>query len=112
MPHKPASPCRIPGCPNLRPCSVHPPPKPFESSTPRRRYGRSGWAYQRTVQAVLKRDGGICRLRLPGCAIQATTADHIISPRRGGTDELDNLRAACESCNKARMRQQAAEARR
>jgi len=44
----------------------------------------------------VQRDDGICQLcGKPG----ATTADHITRVRHGGTDALDNLRAAHVGCN-------------
>lgn len=113
MPRRPALPCRNPNCPNLRPCSVHGERKPFETDgQPRRGYGTSGWDWQRRRQAVIERDGGLCQLRLEGCRQVATTADHIVSPRHGGSDEPSNLRAACRPCNERRRRQQAREGRR
>jgi 5-methylcytosine-specific restriction endonuclease McrA len=45
-----------------------------------------------------------CRLRLPGCTITSTTADHIqpfkTHPELGL--ERSNLRGACQPCNKKR----------
>jgi hypothetical protein len=48
------------------------------------------------------RDGGRCRLRLPGCTVIGTTADHIIPRSRGGRTTLENLRATCGQCNSTR----------
>lgn len=106
MPRRPASPCNVPTCPNMKPCPVHPGRPAFESSSPRRRYGSSGWAWQRLRDAVIARDGGICQLRLAGCTAVATTADHIVSPRAGGSDASTNLRASCLNCNEVRRRAQ------
>lgn len=106
MPTAPAKPCRDPYCQNLRPCPLHA-RKPYESRTPRRRYGSSGWAWQRTVAAVIDAAGGRCQLRLDGCTVRATTADHVLSPRHGGSDEAWNLRASCGECNETRRREQA-----
>jgi 5-methylcytosine-specific restriction protein A len=71
----------------------------------------SGYAWQRIRQAVIERDGGVCTLRLPGCTVTATTADHIIGVAQGGSDNPSNLRASCAHCNEARRKQQAAQAR-
>ena len=106
-PRAAALPCRTLTCANLRPCALHPQRKPFESSRPRPRYGTSGWDWQRRRQRVIARDGGVCQLRLPGCTNVATTADHVLSPRDGGSDEEANLRASCQTCNETRRRQQA-----
>jgi 5-methylcytosine-specific restriction endonuclease McrA len=105
VPSSPARPCNTIGCYHTQPCPAHP-RKPFESTHARRRYGSSGWDWTRTVQLVLVRDNRSCQLHLPGCAYVATTADHILSPRQGGTDHVDNLRAVCEHCNKARQQEQ------
>ena len=57
----------------------------------------------RTVRArVLKRDP-LCLLVLPGCTTISTTADHILPVARGGDlYDMDNLRGACASCNRAK----------
>lgn len=38
-------------------------------------------------------------MRGPRCTVIATTVDHIIPKRLGGTDHPSNLRAACAPCN-------------
>lgn len=52
---------------------------------------------------VLLRDGGLCVLRLTGCLVEATVADHRANRGQGGAgkrlDELSNLIAACVLCN-------------
>lgn len=58
---------------------------------------------QKVRLAVLERDGYECRLRLPGCLGRATEVDHIVPRAAGGpVFDLDNLRAACRSCNTRR----------
>jgi 5-methylcytosine-specific restriction endonuclease McrA len=58
--------------------------------------GRAG---QRLNRLVIHRDHGICWLcGLPG----ADTVDHIVGLADGGTNQLDNLRAAHLSCNCSR----------
>jgi 5-methylcytosine-specific restriction endonuclease McrA len=54
-----------------------------------------GWRWQRLSAIVLRRDGYVCR----HCGGRATTADHVVPRSKGGTDALDNLVAACRSCN-------------
>lgn len=53
-----------------------------------------------TVRAwVLERDGHLCQI----CHQRpASDVDHIWPRRLGGTDHIDNLRAACGPCNKAK----------
>jgi len=56
----------------------------------------NGWQWQKIVAAVIARDNGICQL----CGQSgATSADHIVRVRYGGTDALSNLRAAHVRCN-------------
>ncbi len=54
--------------------------------------------------AVLGRDKGVCTIQAKGCTQRATHVDHIVPREMGGTDGLDNLRAACEHCNLSRKR--------
>jgi 5-methylcytosine-specific restriction endonuclease McrA len=63
--------------------------------------GRAGRPWRRVVAYVLDRDGGVCQLRLTGCRLVATTADHVIPFRDRPDLELDpgNLRASCGKCN-------------
>jgi len=44
---------------------------------------------------VLERDGFTCAY----CGDEANSVDHIIPRSQGGTDDLDNLVAACMQCN-------------
>jgi len=48
---------------------------------------------------VFQRDGYRCQIRLEGCLGTATEIDHIIRKEWGGSDQMDNLRAACKWCN-------------
>jgi 5-methylcytosine-specific restriction enzyme A len=57
--------------------------------------------YRRNRKTLLA-DNPECELRFPGCTGAATTIDHIIAPRLGGTNDLSNLRPACAHCNEAR----------
>lgn len=53
-------------------------------------------AWRRVRAAVLERDEYTCRY----CGAIATTADHIIPLYKGGAPfDLENLAAACMSCN-------------
>jgi 5-methylcytosine-specific restriction protein A len=61
-----------------------------------------GADFERARRFVLERDGGRCGLRLAGCTVIATTADHIVPRAAGGTNDPSNLRAACRHCNAAR----------
>jgi 5-methylcytosine-specific restriction endonuclease McrA len=55
---------------------------------------------------VLRRDGYVCRVGLPGCTGKAPLlgghVDHIIPKENGGEDTETNLRASCQHCNLSR----------
>jgi hypothetical protein len=71
-----------------------------EHNARNRFYHSQAW---RTVRArVLKRDGYVCQLQLMGCMRRASTADHIVERRAGGSDDWTNLRAVCASCHNKR----------
>ncbi|MGJ5888166.1 MULTISPECIES: HNH endonuclease [Streptomyces] len=55
--------------------------------------------YKANRLLVLKRDEYTCVLQLEGCTVEATEADHVIPKSQGGTDDVDNLVAACKNCN-------------
>jgi len=49
---------------------------------------------------VLDRDRYSCQIKGPGCTIDATCVDHIISTNNGGAWwDPANCRAACTPCN-------------
>ena len=57
----------------------------------------------RNVRARVLRRDLLCLLQLPGCTTISTTADHILPVARGGAlYDMDNLRGACASCNRAK----------
>jgi hypothetical protein len=56
----------------------------------------AGWKRQRLT--VLARDCYECAY----CGEPANEVDHVISRKDGGTDDLDNLVAACRRCNLAK----------
>src|SRR5262245_9072819 len=54
---------------------------------------RGDWAAIRLE--VLERDNWLCRY----CGAAANAVDHIIARTRGGTNDMENLVAACKPCN-------------
>ena len=74
-------------------------------------YRTSAW--RKASKQTLYRDGYWCQIRLPKCRGVATTADHIVDHEDGGEPySLENLRAACVSCQASqRNRRVAARAR-
>jgi 5-methylcytosine-specific restriction endonuclease McrA len=55
----------------------------------------------RKVRAEVIRDEPLCWLRLPGCTLRSTTADHIIPVITAPHLRMirSNLHGACKSCN-------------
>jgi len=58
-----------------------------------------GAAWERTRLAVLDRDGWICTYCHKPLEGSDATVDHLIAKNHGGTDDPDNLVAACRRCN-------------
>ena len=100
MPRRPPTPCRFPGCPRLsheRFCEEHERQVQAEydaarGTTTARGYGAH---WQKLRCEILRRDP-ICRWP-DGCNMPAVHVDHIVSKRRGGTDDPKNLRGLCSS---------------
>ncbi|PQP24151.1 HNH endonuclease [Rhodococcus opacus] len=67
------------------------------------------WRRLRTI--VLNRDEHRCQLGLACCTGEATEVDHIINRAAGGSDDLENLRAVCQSCHRVLTQRQANAAR-
>lgn len=59
---------------------------------------RMGRGWERISKRVLKRDGYTCHW----CGEDADTADHLVPRSKGGTNDDDNLVAACRACNSRR----------
>jgi hypothetical protein len=62
------------------------------------------WSYpgEKNRKAALIRDGYQCQIRGANCEGWTNTVDHIIAKAQGGSDALENLRAACPPCNGAK----------
>lgn len=57
--------------------------------------------WRRLVSVVIARDRGVCHI----CGrAGATTADHVLALANGGTNDLENLKAAHKSCNERKGR--------
>jgi len=59
----------------------------------------------RRLRAQVLREEPACWLRLPGCTLRSTTADHIIPISAAPHLRMvrSNLRGACRSCNYRRQ---------
>lgn len=97
---KPATLCCAPGCNRLthsRYCDQH--PHYYDRQRPSvKERGYSGKPWQAVRKQVLDRD-----VWCSDCKISpADTVDHIVPKAKGGTDQLQNLRALCKSCHSKR----------
>lgn len=54
----------------------------------------------------------MCQINGPNCTGVATSVDHIVPVFRGGTDDLANLRAACDNCHREKTGRELASRRR
>ncbi len=70
--------------------------------------GRSA-EFVRNRPRAMRRDGGLCQLRLEGCLGLASEVDHQVGLARGGSDRLDNLQAVCVSCHQKKTQGEARE---
>ena len=59
--------------------------------------------YRAHKERVFNRDGRICRYC--GSDEEPLHIDHIISRKRGGTHDLENLQVLCEKCNRGKRDQ-------
>jgi 5-methylcytosine-specific restriction protein A len=97
MPHAPAYPCTMPGCPNRQPCPKH-----------RRRREQRGYydtrAWRALSKAQLQREPW-CRVCLyNGEQVKGSVADHIVPRRDGGADALTNLQTLCRRHDQVKRR--------
>jgi 5-methylcytosine-specific restriction enzyme A len=68
--------------------------------------------WRRLRLRVLKRDGYICQMGLPGCTLEATQVDHVLSIAQGGNPFAeDQCRSVCARCHLAKSSQEAARGR-
>jgi 5-methylcytosine-specific restriction endonuclease McrA len=74
-----------------------------ESSGINSRGGSRKW---RALRDQVVKEEPLCRLRLPGCTVRSTTADHILlrALRPDLAMTRSNLRGACTNCNLRRGR--------
>lgn len=98
MPWAPKRSCLWPGC-RLRQAAAYCADHAAVNSRnhqglPRQARGL-GAEFARAKRLVIERDGSRCQLRLRGCTVVATTADHIVPRSRGGTAHPSYLRASC-----------------
>ncbi len=63
---------------------------------------RGGSASAALTRLVIETYGDVCWLQGPKCTYKATTKDHVTPYSLGGTDDMENLRPSCRSCNSYR----------
>lgn len=59
-----------------------------------------GYAWRIQRRRILRRDQGMCQLRLDGCAGYANQVHHLYGWTEGATASDDELVAACWPCNR------------
>jgi 5-methylcytosine-specific restriction endonuclease McrA len=81
-------------CPRCR-------PKAWGRKPPARQAQYNDPGYQRDRKLAIAREPA-CHWRFPGCTLKSTTADHLLSLAKGGTNALENLVGSCARCNERR----------
>lgn len=70
--------------------------------------GRGGRPWRRLRDAILQRDGFLCRpCAAAGRVRLATQVDHIVGKARGGSDDETNLQSICDPCHRAKSQAEA-----
>ncbi|MDH5338777.1 MAG: HNH endonuclease, partial [Rubrivivax sp.] len=70
-----------------------------------------GAAWVKLRQAVLARDGGLCRCaecRRSGRLLPAQEVDHVVPKAQGGSDDIGNLQAISRECHRRKTASDAA----
>jgi 5-methylcytosine-specific restriction protein A len=107
MPTAALRPCTQPGCPQLVShgrCQTHTRAamQTYEStrlSSPQRGYNHT-W---RKLRLMVLREEPLCQVCLQEQkTVPATDVDHIVTLRKGGTNERSNLQSLCHSCHSAK----------
>lgn len=109
MPSRPLRLCNHVGCGALTKdgyCPKHP-RKAWATNEGKSRQERGyGAAWQRIRKAVLIRDNYLCAVCMDsGRLTPAQEVDHIKPKAAGGTNNMDNLRAICTRCHRAKSPQ-------
>lgn len=108
MPNKPLHPCAYPSCPALIPagerfCTDHKRQLDREYNRQRGSAASQGYgARWRKLRTWFLKDHPLCAI----CGRPATDVDHIVSKRKGGTDDPENLQALCHACHSAKTAKQ------
>lgn len=100
MPRRPATPCSVPGCPNVAVpryglCAAHLAQRKREVDANRPSAAERGYdAKWRMTRARFLKEYPLC-----ACGARATEVHHVIAKRDGGNDAWENLQAMCKRCH-------------
>jgi len=102
--------CSVIGCSGLvrdggSRCPDHKQPNRPTGSWGTQRTSGPEWRAER--KRILLRDNGTCQLQMPGCTQTATSVDHTLPRAAGGSNEDENLAAACDSCHRKKTGREA-----
>ncbi len=90
MPFRVRRACPKQPCPNYQPCPTHGDAQPYRGSATQRGYGAQ-WAARRRY--IIASRGNRCEeCGQPGYQDDPLDVDHVISRRKGGTDDPSNLK--------------------
>jgi 5-methylcytosine-specific restriction endonuclease McrA len=88
-----------PTCGRPKPCAAHARNDNRRRADKSKAHGLTAARWRRTRAAVLKRDGGFCRLQLRGCTTTATTVHRLPEHGTFHDGNLDAYVSACAHCH-------------
>jgi hypothetical protein len=72
---------------------------PIKRTAMVRKVKGDSWTLRKSRKVVAERSGGMCEARTPVCTGRYEHAHHILTRKRGGGDEPENLLATDHNCH-------------